>query len=261
MKTRLFSLSGLFALALFSGCFYVDVVTASAQSKTKRRTTSTTRPTKPVVTNPAIAPADEETPTDEAKVVSTADEGAEGEQEQPAPTPKSSSRKKPAPPPEKEEMEETINALSNQVERLNDKLSQMQENDKTLLDMERLTRAEQRAENLRTQLIEVEGKLADLQSKLEQLEYSLRPENIERATQGYGTTRPEEARDTRRKQLENERNRTQAQVRILETSKQRLEMSLVTADAEVDRLRRRLEMQEEREATRSEPAPSSRRKP
>ena len=157
-------------------------------------------------------------------------------------------------------MQDTINALSNQVERLNDKLSAMQENDKTLLEMERLTRAEQRAENLRSQLVEVEGKLADFQSRLEQIEYALKPENIERVTQGYGSTRPEDARDARRKQLDGERNRTMSQIRILETSKQRLEASLITADAEVDRLRRKLELQEQQEAAKSEAGSTQNRK-
>jgi len=46
---------------------------------------------------------------------------------------------------------------------------------------ERLTRAEQRAESLRAQQLDTESKLADAQSKLEQIEYQLRPENIERA--------------------------------------------------------------------------------
>ncbi len=48
-------------------------------------------------------------------------------------------------------MQQTINALSNQVNRLTDKLTQMQGNDRSLLDMERLTRAEQRSESLRSQ--------------------------------------------------------------------------------------------------------------
>ncbi len=261
MKNRYFSLSMLFAFGVTVFCFcLVEVVSANPQTKSRRRAAST-RATRPVVKNPPIAPASE-TEADEPKIISTADEGAAEEgQEQTNPRPKSSGGKKTASKDDKEEIEDTINTLSNQVERLNDKLSQMQENDKTLLDMERLTRAEQRTENLRAQLIDVESKLADLQSKLDQFEYSLRPENIERATQGYGTTRPEEARDMRRRQLENDRNRTQAQIRILETSKQRLEASLLTADAEVDRLRRRLELQEERDATKSEAGSSGNPKP
>jgi predicted nucleic acid-binding Zn-ribbon protein len=148
------------------------------------------------------------------------------------------------------------------VDRLNDKLTQMQQNDRTLIDMERLTRAEQRAESLRSQQVDVEGKLADLQSKLDQIEYQLRPENIDRAA-GYGTVHPEEARDARRRQLENERARVQSQIRILETSRVRLETALRTADEEVDSLRRKIELQQAQQdtsgATSQEPRPA--RKP
>jgi predicted nucleic acid-binding Zn-ribbon protein len=141
------------------------------------------------------------------------------------------------------DMQQTINKLSNQVDKLNDKLTQMQQNDRTLIDMERLTRAEQRAESLRAQQLDTESKLADAQSRLDQIEYQLRPENIERAA-GYGTVHPEEAREARRRQLESERSRVLTQVKILETSRTRLETSVATADAEVDTLRQRIELQQ-----------------
>jgi chromosome segregation ATPase len=140
-------------------------------------------------------------------------------------------------------MQQTITTLTNQVNKLNDRLTSMQEDDRYLLDMERLTRAEQRAESLRAQLIDVQSKMADLSSKLEQVEYYLKPENIDKATQGYGSTRPEDARDARRKQLENEKGRLTAQIAILETSRLRLESAISTADSEVDLLRARLNQQ------------------
>jgi DNA repair exonuclease SbcCD ATPase subunit len=145
-------------------------------------------------------------------------------------------------------MQQTINKLSNQVDRLNDKLTQMQQNDRTLIDMERLTRAEQRAESLRAQQLDTESKLADAQSKLEQIDYQLRPESIERAA-GYGTVHPEEAREARRRQLEGEKSRILAQVKILENSRERLETSVATADAEVDNLRQRIELQQAQQDT------------
>ena len=61
----------------------------------------------------------------------------------------------------------------------------MKETDRSQLDMERLTRAEQRAESLRTQLVDVESKLADLQPRLDGIEYGLKPENIERSAAGF----------------------------------------------------------------------------
>jgi hypothetical protein len=232
-----FLLVVLFALSVCA----IDV---GAQSRRKRRVRRVRRPAvvRPIVTNPAIAPPGSEQATgpDGERIISTADQSYTESQtsEELVPAKNKNSTKT-----ANEGVQQTINNLSNQVERLNDKLTQMQENDRTLIDMERLTRAEQRAESLRTQQIDVESKLADLQSKLELIEYQLKPENIERAA-GYGTVHPEEARETRRRQLENERARSQAQVRILETSRTRLETAVSTADAEVDALRQKIETQQ-----------------
>jgi hypothetical protein len=244
--------------------FSICAIDAGAQSRRKRRTRRarvTRHVVRPVVTNPEIAPPGSEqsaTPEGE-RIISTADP-TESEQT-PADTPKNSKGSKTA---SDGDMQQSINTLSNQVDRLNDKLTQMQQNDRTLIDMERLTRAEQRAESLRSQQVDVEGKLADLQSKLEVIEYQLRPENIERAG-GYGTVHPEEAREARRRQLENERTRVLAQIKILETSRDRLATSVVTADAEVDSLRRKIEMQQAQQdtsgTTTGEPRPARRPKP
>jgi len=242
-------------------------IDADAQRRRKRRSRRVTKPavTKPVITNPAIAPAGSETTggADSEKIISTADQSAtETEQATESTQPKKGTGSTKS--SSGDDMQQTINALTNQVDRLNDKLTQMQQNDRTLIDMERLTRAEQRAESLRAQQVDVESKLADLQSKLEQIEYQLRPENIERAA-GYGTVHPEEARDARRRQLENERSRVLAQVKILETSRTRLATSVATADAEVDALRRKIEMQQAQQdtsgATTAEPRSTRRPKP
>ncbi|HKG79445.1 MAG TPA: hypothetical protein VKA78_08500, partial [Pyrinomonadaceae bacterium] len=129
--------------------------------------------------------------------------------------------------------------------KLTDKLTQMQDDDRYQLDMERLTRAEQRAEQLRSQLVDIQSKIADFESRLEQLDYALKPENIERSTQGYGTVHPEEARDSRKRQLESERSRVQAQLRLVENSRTRLEVAVSNADAEVDLLRQKLNQRRE----------------
>ena len=211
---------------------------ADAQRR-KRRVRSAPRP---VITNPDIAAPGSERSTgpDGERIISTADENpAESVQ-----TPESAASKRRKATTSDAQIQQTINALSNQVDRLNEKLGQMQENDRSQLDMERLTRAEQRSESLRNQLVDVESKLADLQPKLDGIEYGLKPENIERSAAGFGTVRPEEIRETRRRQLESERARVQAQIKILEASRTRLETAITTADGEVDRLRGRLEARE-----------------
>ena len=218
------------------------LVAADAQTRRKKRTR---RPApaapKPVITNPTIAPPEEtKTPaeTGDVKIIST-DEGTKES------SPESLQGWKPkvtAPAPtEEEETQSTIKKLANQVDRLNDKLSQMQEDDRYQLDMERLTRAEQRAEQLRGQLMDIQSKIADFEARLELIEFALRPENIDASTAGYGSTRPEVARETRRKQLEGERGRVQAQLKLAETSRSRLEVAVANADSEVDNLRAKLE--------------------
>jgi DNA repair exonuclease SbcCD ATPase subunit len=245
---------------LIAICLVVSfcLVEGEAQTRRKRRAKrAAPAAPKPVITNPPIAPpAATDTAAAEAtgdvKIISTADETTQTTPAKKAKTPAA---------PEQEEMQQTITTLSNQVNRLTDKLTQMQEDDRYQLDMERLTRAEQRAEQLRSQLIDVQSKIADFESRLEQLEYALKPENIDRATQGYGTVHPEEARDARRRQLESERSRVQAQLRLTETSKTRLEIAVSNADAEVDHLRTKLNQRREQMENEPVTPPARPRKP
>jgi chromosome segregation ATPase len=249
MQSRFIRYSSLLLVVLIG--LSVCSIDVDAQRRRKRRARRVRRPvvTRPIITNPAIAPAGSEQPSgaDNERIISTADQStSETEQITEGAQPKkgnSSTRSS-----GDADMQQTINALSNQVDRLNDKLTQMQQNDRTLIDMERLTRAEQRAESLRAQQLDVESKLADLQSKVELIDYQLKPENLERAA-GFGTVHPEEAREARRRQLENERSRALAQIKILEASRTRLETSVATADTEVDSLRRKIETQQAQQDT------------
>ena len=224
------------------------VVEGTAQTRKKRRTRRTSRPAaaKPVITNPPIAPpaTTDKASTGDVKIISTADSANK--------EPSSSEtlqgwkpKVTPPEPTEEEKTQENINTLTNQVKRLNDNLTQMQEDDRYQLDMERLTRAEQRAEQLRAQLMDIQTKIADYEATLEQIDFALRPENIEAATAGYGSTRPEATREARRKQLEGEKSRVQVQLKLAETSRSRLEVAVANADSEVDLLRAKLNQRRE----------------
>ena len=92
--------------------------------------------------------------------------------------------------------------------------------------------AGQRAEDLRSQLRDLQTKEAELQSRLTQLDYDLKPENIERYFAGVGSTRPEELRESRRKQLQAEKNSIVAQLQSIADSKVRLEAAISRADAQ-----------------------------
>ncbi len=93
------------------------------------------------------------------------------------------------------------------------------------------TSAAESAENLRLQLLEVQGKEEALRMRAQQLDEDLKPENIERALAGVGSTKPEELRESRRRQLTIERQGVQAQLDLLATSRSRLETAIAEADA------------------------------
>jgi len=95
--------------------------------------------------------------------------------------------------------------------------------------------ARERAAELRRQLSDVEAKQAELQARLQQIEENLKPENIESSLAGVGSTRPEELREQRRRQLEIERTGVRSQLDLLATSHSRLETAVVQADGEAYR--------------------------
>lgn len=221
----------LVAVLIVVGLCLVD---AGAQ-KRKRRSR---RATHPAVAAASPTPAvDEDADPSDPRVVSTADQP--GANHSTARPPKA----KPTPSPESESdaLRRTITDLSGQVNKLNDKLNQVEEQQRSLVDIERLSRAEQRAETFRAQLRDVQQRETDIQSQLDQIEYALQPENIDRAVGMLGTTHPEELREQRRRQLEVQRTKVRAQYDQLEQSRVRLEAAIATADSEVDGLRARLD--------------------
>jgi len=94
------------------------------------------------------------------------------------------------------------------------------------------TSAQDVAANFRVQLSEVQVRQAEMQARDEQLEEDLKPENIERSLAAIGSTRPEQLREQRRRQLEIARARVHVQLDELDRIRTRLETAIVEADAE-----------------------------
>ena len=94
------------------------------------------------------------------------------------------------------------------------------------------TNAQERAAKLRAQLADTEARQTELQSRLQQLEENLRPDNIEHSLAGVGSVHPEELREARRRQLEIEKRGVQSQLDLLAASRSRLETAIAAADAE-----------------------------
>lgn len=94
------------------------------------------------------------------------------------------------------------------------------------------TDAAEKADNLRLQLLEVQAKEAALQERMRQVDEDLKPENIERSLAGIGSTRPEELREQRQRQLQVQRDSLLAQLEKLAKSRASLESALATAEAD-----------------------------
>ncbi|HZT61151.1 MAG TPA: hypothetical protein VFA21_21270 [Pyrinomonadaceae bacterium] len=200
-----------------------------AQSRQRRRTSRR-------VTHPARAQATPTPNTDEPSVVSTADEPQSGNTTQ-----RSTSRTTSATQTENEQLRGTVRNLSSQVEQLSGQLNQLKTDQRAMFDLERLTRAEQHAEDLRTQLREVTDKELQYQERLAEIDYESQPDSIQRRAALVGTLDPSAVRDAIQQSLERERTRIQKQLELLETSRTHLEAAITTADAQVEKLRQRVD--------------------
>jgi hypothetical protein len=110
-------------------------------------------------------------------------------------------------------------------------------------DLWLLTRAENRADALRAQLITVQMSELELQSRIEELDYQMEPESLQRALAFVGSARPmDELREALRKRLDSEKSRINEQLEILVTTQASLESAIRDADAECARLRERLNL-------------------
>ena len=110
-----------------------------------------------------------------------------------------------------------------------------------LLNLDILTRAEQRAESLRKQRFELMEKESTIRTKLDQIEADIRPEMIERVVELTGSLRPEELREARRKNLDAERQNLRTLLTDVQTTRASLETSVKSAEDLVERLRTKLE--------------------
>lgn len=109
------------------------------------------------------------------------------------------------------------------------------------IEAKMLARAEVRVEALKSQLLNLQMKELTLQSRLEDLDYSMRPDNIQKAVQFIGSPRPmDEFRDEMRKALETEKSRVNQQLELINSTRTQIEAEAREAEAECVRLRKRL---------------------
>jgi chromosome segregation ATPase len=143
----------------------------------------------------------------------------------------------------KGEPEQKSKAKPVMIDRVADSFTARDQRDLALIDVELLTRAENRSDDLRAQLLDLQMKEIDLEARLDDLDYRLRPESIQQALSLVGSVRPmDELRDDLRARLESEKTRVNAQLEVLASTRARLEAAISDADAECARLRQRLRL-------------------
>lgn len=202
------------------------------------------RATNPVRPRPAPTPAPD---ASEPALVSTADEEAEGT---PRPAPRGQTRRAAGPvaQPEPDPLRGTVERLSTAVERLSNDVTSMKSDQRALFELERLTRAEQRAEGLRAQLRDVTDKELNYQERLLQIEDELQPDSIQRRAAVMGTLNPGSVRDAIRSSLERERESVRRRLELVTNSRTRLEAAVSSAELETERLRQRVEAADQPQA-------------
>ena len=92
--------------------------------------------------------------------------------------------------------------------------------------------AAQTADQLKLQLLELQGQEEGLRARAVELDEAIKPENIQRSLAGVGSTRPEELREARRKQLESEKKIVDVQLTALAAAKVKLESAIAAAEIE-----------------------------
>ncbi len=136
------------------------------------------------------------------------------------------------------------------IKELNERLKKLEGNQSStydekqkrmLLNLDILTRAEQRSDSLRKQLFEMIEKENTVRARIDQLSTEIRPEMIERTLQLSGSMKPEEIRENRRKSIAAERSNLESLLTEIVNNKATVSVTLQKSDQLVEKLRLKLE--------------------
>lgn len=213
---------------------------ADGQTKKKKATPKTTtakvRPVTPTSVPVIVSTADQYQRTNQAIIT-----GVTETPDEPVTT------NVPAPV---ETLDQKIDRLNKSMREINTRMksletSKQNEEDerrkRLMMNLDILTRAEQRSESLRKQLFEIVEKESQMRLKLETIEYEGRPDVIERQVSTTGSLRPEELREMKRKNVEAQKASVEALLLDIRSRRTNLEESVRKSDELVDKLRAVLE--------------------
>ena len=149
-----------------------------------------------------------------------------------------------------ETLDEKMDKMNNRLREANTRIKSLESNKQSsydekqkrlLMNLDILTRSEQRAESLRKQLFEMVEKENSIKNKLETIDFDIRPDMIERQVSMAGSLRPEELREMRRKNLAAEKRSLESLLTEVQTTRTNLEQNVQKADQLVEKLRAILE--------------------
>jgi len=217
-----------FSTVLFSAilvCLFGLTFDINAQTKKRKRTTKpvVTQPTPPPIGVPIIISRAEDIPS-ETQILE--------------------------PEIQTESTPNLENKVDNGIEELKTRVKSLESTKKNeydekqkrlLLNLDILTRAEQRAEGLRKQMYELIEKESTLKTRIQQIESDSRSDMIERSIALVGTLHPEELREVRKKNLEAEKLNLGKLLSQIELNRINLENNVQKSDALVEKLRAKLE--------------------
>ena len=224
MKTKIV----LFGACLILFSIFVGASTSEAQTSKKKRKTSqpAATPTPVAQTIPLIVSRADQFPNENQTIVTE------------PPTVQNDNVD-----PRTETMSPTVDELNTRIKALEStrKNDYDEKQKRLLMNLDILTRAEQRSDALRKQLFDLIEKQNTIQTRVDQISYDLQPAMIERYAAFAGSLRPEQVREARQKSLESEKKNLESLFTQIETSRASLETNLFKADALVEKLRNKLE--------------------
>ncbi len=223
MEIRNKLIASVAGLLILGGVFSVDAQT------NRRRSTASTKPTAtptPVRADPEVISRADQYLDENGRVMTPVDPEAVRIAE-----------------PENRLSESYVSELELRLKALegNQKVDKGERQRRLGLNLDILTKSEQRVESLRKQYFEMVEKEAQIQQRLDTLELETRPDAIDRSVAFAGSLRPEVLREARQKTLAAERAKLQTLMAEVQKNKANLDLNVQRADSLVERLRTRLE--------------------
>ncbi len=139
-----------------------------------------------------------------------------------------------------EQLRKQVRQLSAEVTRLKAENAKLEKYRQVDYLREQLLKEENRVQALQKELAAIGARETALQSRLDEIEPQLRPDQIEQARAGVGSMRPEEDREAMKQRLTNEKRRIQTQLDQFQQNRVRIQSSISSAEAAIATLRLRL---------------------